>query len=148
MFSILDTLDQIKENYGFLRAKKTGIILFLLSLCSHLTFIKSALHTVVSNFICFCFFSDDGTVFVWGSGSEGQLGLGEDETDVSVPRQLDFDQTVVHISCGYYHTALVTGNFCASKEEATHEKFPKKYAIRSESIFLKYAALTIMVNVG
>ena len=52
--------------------------------------------------------SETGRVFVWGGGSEGQLGLG-DVTECPTPTQLKLDEEVVALSCGYYHTALVTG---------------------------------------
>ncbi|XP_067675133.1 X-linked retinitis pigmentosa GTPase regulator-like isoform X2 [Haliotis asinina] len=51
--------------------------------------------------------TEDGRVFVWGGGGEGQLGLGHD-TEVPTPKELPFEENVVCISCGYYHTALVT----------------------------------------
>ncbi|XP_076467037.1 X-linked retinitis pigmentosa GTPase regulator-like isoform X3 [Babylonia areolata] len=54
--------------------------------------------------------TDDGRVFVWGGSSEGQLGLGEDESEVPVPKELDVGQPVTCIACGYYHSALVTEN--------------------------------------
>ncbi|KAI8520526.1 hypothetical protein Bbelb_002800 [Branchiostoma belcheri] len=50
----------------------------------------------------------DGKVYVWGGGSEGQLGLGEDTTECSEPTLLDFDSKAISVSCGYYHTAVVT----------------------------------------
>lgn len=53
-------------------------------------------------------FSAEGRVLVWGSGSEGQLGLGA-ETECPKPKWLLFDKRVVCIACGYYHSALVTG---------------------------------------
>ncbi|XP_064594813.1 X-linked retinitis pigmentosa GTPase regulator-like [Liolophura sinensis] len=49
----------------------------------------------------------EGRVLVWGSGSEGQLGLGA-ETECPKPKWLLFDKRVVCIACGYYHSALVT----------------------------------------
>lgn len=53
-------------------------------------------------------FSVDGGVYVWGSNSEGQLGLGESVTVVDSPKRIELPHTVAFISCGYYHTALVT----------------------------------------
>ncbi|CAH1230080.1 RPGR [Branchiostoma lanceolatum] len=50
----------------------------------------------------------DGKVYVWGGGSEGQLGLGEDITECTEPTLLDFDSKAISVSCGYYHTAVVT----------------------------------------
>ena len=50
-----------------------------------------------------------GEVWVWGSNTEGQLGLGEDsEETVFSPTLLPLASGVSHISCGYYHSALVT----------------------------------------
>jgi X-linked retinitis pigmentosa GTPase regulator len=46
---------------------------------------------------------------VWGSNTEGQLGLGEEgEENVFQPVLLPFNNKVMDIDCGYYHTAIVT----------------------------------------
>ena len=55
-------------------------------------------------------FSVDGSVYVWGGGSEGQLGLGLSTQDVSEPVLLNLNEKVKGLACGYYHTAVVTGN--------------------------------------
>ncbi|XP_065203176.1 X-linked retinitis pigmentosa GTPase regulator-like [Planococcus citri] len=50
-----------------------------------------------------------GTVYVWGSNSDGQLGLVQ--SDVSIyadPTQLNIPETIVQVNCGYYHTGFVT----------------------------------------
>ena len=50
-----------------------------------------------------------GEVWVWGSNTEGQLGLGEEsEETVYSPTLLPLTAGVTHLSCGYYHSALVT----------------------------------------
>ena len=54
-------------------------------------------------------FAAGGAVYVWGDNSEGQLGLGEDVPDCDEPVELEMDEKVKQVSCGYYHTALVTG---------------------------------------
>ena len=54
-------------------------------------------------------FSVDGSVYVWGSNADGQLGLGDSVTIVDTPMRIDIPHTIAYISCGYYHTALVTG---------------------------------------
>lgn len=44
---------------------------------------------------------------MWGSNTEGQLGL--DSEDVFTPTVLTLPEHVVGIACGYYHTVAVTG---------------------------------------
>lgn len=45
---------------------------------------------------------------MWGDNSEGQIGLAG-EVYVSVPCQVDVGKPVSSVSCGYYHSALITG---------------------------------------
>ncbi|OXB68701.1 hypothetical protein ASZ78_010293 [Callipepla squamata] len=52
---------------------------------------------------------EDGQLFVWGDNSEGQIGLA-DKTYVSVPCQVDVGKPVSSVSCGYYHSAFITGD--------------------------------------
>ena len=54
--------------------------------------------------------SGKGELFVWGGGSEGQLGLG-DVTECPDPKKLKLSEKVVSLACGYYHTAFVTGSY-------------------------------------
>ena len=53
-----------------------------------------------------------GSVYVWGSNKEGQLGLGDEAEEISYTAErllIDSnDSAIKDISCGYYHTALVT----------------------------------------
>ncbi|MBN3299503.1 RPGR regulator, partial [Amia calva] len=44
---------------------------------------------------------------MWGDNSEGQIGLAK-ENSVSVPREVKVGKPVAAMSCGYYHSALVT----------------------------------------
>ena len=46
---------------------------------------------------------------MWGSGSEGQLGLGVAECEQ--PSLLKFRSKVTFVACGYYHTAVITGKY-------------------------------------
>jgi len=48
-------------------------------------------------------------VFVWGGGSEGQLGLGG-KTECPDPEEIMIEDRIQCIACGYYHTAMVTGH--------------------------------------
>ena len=48
-------------------------------------------------------------MYVWGGGGEGQLGLGEETEEMHKPVNLELGTKAVCISCGYYHTAIVTG---------------------------------------
>ena len=66
-------------------------------------------------------------MYVWGGGSEGQLGLG-DETECPKPKLLETDDRVVCIACGYYHTALVTG-------EITKSMFQLRYCLCFLAVF-------------
>ena len=56
-----------------------------------------------------------GSIYVWGSNKEGQLGLGDEAEEISytpesyVQLNLEND-TIKDISCGYYHTAIVTSS--------------------------------------
>ena len=53
--------------------------------------------------------TQDGDVYSWGGGSEGQLGLGPDMMDTETPIKVPVNESVVYISCGYYHSAFITG---------------------------------------
>lgn len=55
--------------------------------------------------------ADSGLVFVWGSNSEGQLGLESNKTNSKLPTLLEFKDKIRDISCGYYHTAVLTGKY-------------------------------------
>ena len=57
----------------------------------------------------FYFVVENGDLFVWGSGSEGQLGLGAAECEQ--PSLLKFRSKVTFVACGYYHTAVITGKY-------------------------------------
>ena len=53
-----------------------------------------------------------GSVYVWGSNKECQLGLGDEAEENSyTPELLDFENDIAKdISCGYYHTAIVSAS--------------------------------------
>lgn len=64
---------------------------------------------LVLNLLTVCvFILEDGQLFVWGDNSEGQIGLA-DKACVTVPCQVDVGKPVSSVSCGYYHSALITG---------------------------------------
>ena len=50
-----------------------------------------------------------GEVFTWGRGNYGSLGHGNDDT-IMKPKQVKslMGNTVTHVACGSYHTAVVT----------------------------------------
>jgi X-linked retinitis pigmentosa GTPase regulator len=48
----------------------------------------------------------NGCLYMWGSDSEGQLGLASEGR--MTPTVLDIGYRIKHVSCGYYHTAIVT----------------------------------------
>jgi len=52
---------------------------------------------------------ESGDMYIWGSGSEGQLGMGIDIIRLNKPVMLQMDDRIFQVACGYYHTMLVTG---------------------------------------
>lgn len=60
---------------------------------------------VISLFISF---PASGKLFMWGDNTEGQIGLGK-ESQVSSPQEVSVGRPISWVSCGYYHSALVTG---------------------------------------
>lgn len=57
---------------------------------------------------CLCVLVEDGRLFMWGDNSVGQIGLGE-EGFAPEPREVNVGQLVSWVSCGYHHSAFVTG---------------------------------------
>lgn len=49
-----------------------------------------------------------GLIYVWGSNSEGQLGLGTEVNQMNKPAPIRSIDQVRSIACGYYHMAAVT----------------------------------------
>lgn len=47
---------------------------------------------------------------MWGDNTEGQIGLGK-ESHSSLPQEVGVGKPVNWVSCGYYHSALVTGEW-------------------------------------
>ncbi|CAF3772630.1 unnamed protein product [Adineta steineri] len=57
-----------------------------------------------------CALTEDGLVYVWGSNEDGQCGQPRKNDTIKIPRELRVEYQVVAISCGYYHTALVSSD--------------------------------------
>lgn len=51
---------------------------------------------------------ESGTLFMWGDNTEGQIGLGKESSALS-PQEVTVGRPVAWVSCGYYHSAFVTG---------------------------------------
>ncbi|XP_037298969.1 X-linked retinitis pigmentosa GTPase regulator [Manduca sexta] len=52
--------------------------------------------------------TEEGRVYMCGSNSEGQLGLGEDTRSAVKFTELRFMETIAFVECGYYHTVFIT----------------------------------------
>ncbi|CAF3124208.1 unnamed protein product [Rotaria sp. Silwood2] len=55
-----------------------------------------------------CVLNNDGVVYVWGLNEDGQCGQARKHNVIRIPTELQLEYPVVAISCGYYHTALIT----------------------------------------
>lgn len=53
--------------------------------------------------------TDTGRVFMCGSNTEGQLGLGEETRICFHFTELKFMEKIAFVECGYYHTVFITG---------------------------------------
>lgn len=51
--------------------------------------------------------SNDGKLYSWGYGNEGQLGHGNKD-DLKAPKLLEFDEKISSVSCGNGHTGFIT----------------------------------------
>lgn len=57
---------------------------------------------------------------MWGDNSQGQIGLG-DEGFSAEPREVGVGEVVIWVSCGYHHSAFVTGT---AQSNQTQQKTP------------------------
>lgn len=53
---------------------------------------------------------------MWGDNAEGQIGLGK-ESHACLPQEVAVGRPVSWVSCGYYHSALVTGEQRKEREQ-------------------------------
>ena len=53
--------------------------------------------------------TDQGEVFTWGYGNDGQLGH-KDRTNLNSPKKLQFPQKISKVVCGGGHTGVVSVN--------------------------------------
>ena len=51
-----------------------------------------------------------GEVYTWGSNNDGQLGT-DVKSETAQLSKVRLGEKILHICCGYYHTAAVTGLF-------------------------------------
>ena len=56
-----------------------------------------------------CALADDGSLYVWGINDNGELGIGS-ILEQPIPKKLELNFKVKFVSCGYYHTALISSN--------------------------------------
>jgi X-linked retinitis pigmentosa GTPase regulator len=51
---------------------------------------------------------ENGDLFVWGINDNGELGIGK-VNEINIPKRLDLGFGISFVSCGYYHTAIISG---------------------------------------
>lgn len=54
-----------------------------------------------------CALTKTGDLYVWGINDNGELGIGK-ATELNTPKRLDLNFRIDMVSCGYYHTAIVS----------------------------------------
>lgn len=60
--------------------------------------------------VLFAFSIENNTVYGFGDNSDGQLGQPEDILNSDIPIEVTkFDDTIIQISAGSYHTAVLIG---------------------------------------
>ena len=67
-------------------------------------------HVRIQRVACGSYFSaalsEDGALYTWGTGEEGQLGSRHKRS--KLPTQVEIPEQVINMSCGYYHAMAVT----------------------------------------
>lgn len=57
---------------------------------------------------------------MWGDNSVGQIGLGYEEF-AAEPTEVNVGEAVMWVSCGYHHSAFVTGT--TQSDRTQHSEF-------------------------
>lgn len=65
---------------------------------------------------------------MWGDNSVGQIGLG-DERFAAEPREVNVGEAVVWVSCGYHHSACVTGTTLSNRGTHTTQAASIMYCV-------------------
>lgn len=76
---------------------------------------------------------------MWGDNAEGQIGLGK-ESHASTPQEVSVGRPISWVSCGYYHSALVTGEL----QPAQENKPPRKNeTLLPPCLFVRLPSLSV-----
>ena len=72
-----------------------------------------SLPALIKNAVRVYFLLEQGRVFTWGSGCDGRLGLGDDFSDVLLPRIVEglLHEQIMRVECGYNFTLFLDGTF-------------------------------------
>eukprot|EP01134_Creolimax_fragrantissima_P005162 CFRG5162T1 len=93
--------------------------------------------------VCVC--TRKGLVYVWGSGRQGQLGLGEGVTQLSTPTNviLPNDGRVICVAAGQYHTLVLTldGRLYGFGSNKHGQISPTAKGTKHSSTFIYYPVL-------
>lgn len=107
------------------------------------------LSTLCVFFVCFdvvlCVLVEDGRLFMWGDNSVGQIGLGN-ESFAAEPREVNVGEAVIWVSCGYSHSACVTGTWQSEQTMAL-----RLFMMHCDALLLfacqRMEIFTLLVNV-
>ncbi|KAJ3442371.1 ras-related protein rab-5c [Anaeramoeba flamelloides] len=75
-------------------------------------FVKSSIKEISAGGWHYMVLEENGKVYSWGYGKQGQLGQGKKNVNIAEPKLIKFfeDIKITNISCGHHHSAAISSN--------------------------------------